>query len=225
MPWPKGVPRPNWSKISRFSNCKTCKACGVEKALNDFPFAIWRSNWRKKVAADPTKYRDSCKDCTRAKNGVELDPDFPADRGNMPGRPRKDLKARLKTPAQKLKYQRDQKAALRRKTRISCLRYLAKKGCETCGERDPRVLEFDHRAPKNKTESIATLLSQGYSWANERLRKEIRKCRVLCANCHRIHTAEQQGYYGHELVRAELDRIYTEYGIDPSAPRWTVQRE
>ena len=94
------------------------------------------------------------------------------------------------------------------------LRYLHNKGCESCGCKDPRVLEFDHLDPKKKKHSIAVLISQGYSWANEKLRREIRKCRVLCANCHRLHTIEQQGYYQHDDVKSELDSLLQAAGVD-----------
>lgn len=214
MPWPKGKPRPDATSTRATRHFKTCLHCGEEKSLAEFPFAHWRKAWKRKKASDPTKYRDNCKDCTRYKNAVEADPDFPTDRGIRPGRPPKDRPHRKLTPREKKDRDNEYKAAIRRKTRIACLRYLARKGCETCGCKDPRVLEFDHLDPSKKRCSIATMISQGYSWANEKLRREIRKCRVLCANCHRLHTATQQGYYAHADVKRELDQLLEEAGLD-----------
>ncbi len=71
--------------------------------------------------------------------------------------------------------------------------YLGSRRCEECGEDDLRVLDFDHIDRKNKRFNIAKAVSQGYSWKT--IRKEIDKCRVLCANCHRKHTAAQFNWY------------------------------
>ena len=64
--------------------------------------------------------------------------------------------------------------------------------CENCGINDIRVLEFDHIDSNTKEFGIAKGVNTGYSW--ERIQNEIAKCRVLCANCHRIRTAEQQNW-------------------------------
>lgn len=48
-------------------------------------------------------------------------------------------------------------------------------------------VEFHHKNPgvKEKALSQASL----WGWGEERLLEEIRKCEVLCANCHRKHHA------------------------------------
>lgn len=46
------------------------------------------------------------------------------------------------------------------------------------------VMEFDHRDPSQKLANIGRLL--GNSW--KRLKDEIAKCDVVCANCHRERT-------------------------------------
>ena len=55
--------------------------------------------------------------------------------------------------------------------------------CEYCGEDDFRTLVFHHVNPEEKEFSISTMVADGYS--RERIGKEIKKCLVLCANCHR----------------------------------------
>lgn len=57
-------------------------------------------------------------------------------------------------------------------------------GCTDCGEPDPVVLEFDHIS--DKTTSVAALVSQNHTWP--RILREIAKCEVVCANCHRRRT-------------------------------------
>ncbi len=70
--------------------------------------------------------------------------------------------------------------------------YLKNKSCSICGFDDIRTLDFDHIDPTKKRFSIARAINERYSW--EEIAKEIKKCRILCSNCHRIRTAEQFGW-------------------------------
>ena len=54
--------------------------------------------------------------------------------------------------------------------------------CADCGFADYRAMDFHHLHDK-RTE-IATAVSR--SWSLDGLLKEIAKCVMLCANCHRI---------------------------------------
>lgn len=62
-------------------------------------------------------------------------------------------------------------------------------GCFDCGESNPIILEFDH-VRGEKTNNIADMVNQSYS--TETIKEEIRKCKVRCANCHRIKTHERR---------------------------------
>lgn len=73
------------------------------------------------------------------------------------------------------------------------LDYLHDKACARCGTSDARVLEFDHIDPATKSFSIARGIASTLSW--ERILVEIAKCQILCANCHKIKTAQEQGWY------------------------------
>lgn len=62
-------------------------------------------------------------------------------------------------------------------------------GCAECGyNAHPAALDFDHIDPNDKEFLIPRVLSRGNL---RRIFKEIRKCRILCANCHRIHSNKQ----------------------------------
>ena len=57
-------------------------------------------------------------------------------------------------------------------------------GCIDCGEKNHIVLDFDHLS--NKKYNISRMIHDGFSW--KAIAKEIEKCEVVCANCHRIRT-------------------------------------
>ena len=69
------------------------------------------------------------------------------------------------------------------------LAYFLEHPCVDCGNKDPRVLEFDHRNPEEKKFGVAYMVRNEFGW--ETIMKEIQKCDVRCSNCHRIRTHEQ----------------------------------
>lgn len=94
-----------------------------------------------------------------------------------------DYKRRSK--ARRLSY----RAEIRRKV----FAYFAEHPCVDCGISNPIVLDFDHRTGTNKMDTIAELVNRQFPW--EKILEEIAKCDVRCANCHRIRTADQFGWY------------------------------
>lgn len=78
------------------------------------------------------------------------------------------------------------------------LDYLLKHPCIDCEECDPIVLEFDHKDSKNKIDCVVQLAEDGISI--KKLKEEIEKCDVRCANCHRRKTAKQRNYYRHNRI-------------------------
>lgn len=73
------------------------------------------------------------------------------------------------------------------------IQYLRDKCCSVCGFSDIRALEFDHIDPKSKLFGIARGISNGTNW--DKILIEIKKCRIVCANCHKMRTAEQFNWY------------------------------
>lgn len=65
--------------------------------------------------------------------------------------------------------------------------YKVEKGCKYCPEKlPPRCLHFHHRDPKTKEFNISQ--SVKVSWG--KLKREVEKCDVVCANCHaKLHDA------------------------------------
>ncbi|MBI2674343.1 MAG: hypothetical protein HYX22_01230 [Candidatus Yanofskybacteria bacterium] len=67
--------------------------------------------------------------------------------------------------------------------------YLQKHSCIDCGESDIIVLEFDHK--DNKFKEVAGLVGH---YPLLKIKEEIKKCDVRCANCHRKKTAKKFGW-------------------------------
>lgn len=74
----------------------------------------------------------------------------------------------------------------RRNKKLEYDRYIQSLGlkCKKCGENHPAVLDFHHRDPNTKKNTISNLKWSGCSL--EQLKLEINKCDILCSNCHRI---------------------------------------
>jgi hypothetical protein len=72
----------------------------------------------------------------------------------------------------------------RAEVRKRIVEYLKEHPCVDCGERDIVVLEFDHLS--DKLADLSVYAGGGRSWA--RVKAEIDKCEVRCANCHRRKT-------------------------------------
>ena len=70
--------------------------------------------------------------------------------------------------------------------------FLSTHPCVDCGEADPVVLDFDHVDPALKLWSVGAMISRQ---ARPAIVREISKCVVRCANCHRMRTARQFGSY------------------------------
>ena len=61
--------------------------------------------------------------------------------------------------------------------------------CTNCGFDNPAALDFHHEDPSTKHDSVWRLVNNGrFAAAYE----EMKKCIVLCANCHRIHHHEDR---------------------------------
>jgi hypothetical protein len=95
-------------------------------------------------------------------------------------------------------YSKNKKTYLDRKKKNQIKRakifydWLKTESCVDCGNSDIRVLEFDHQ--RDKSFNIASKIKD---MTFETLQKEIEKCEVVCANCHRIRTAVQNNWYSY----------------------------
>jgi hypothetical protein len=154
---------------------KTCSKCGITKALSDFFIR------NKKTG----RLHAQCKQCYQQHRQLYQAQHYQKYRNNYLARAK------------------ERREKLRREFQNNLTEYLADKRCELCDENDIRVLEFDHIDPTRKRFSISQGVKLGYSW--KEIQKEIKRCRILCANCHKKHTANQFGWY--KSIIGGTDRI------------------
>ncbi|MEM6997967.1 MAG: hypothetical protein AAF413_03605 [Patescibacteria group bacterium] len=63
--------------------------------------------------------------------------------------------------------------------------------CTDCGQHYPHfVMDYDHL--ENKRASVSSLLNRG---GPRKVMEEIKKCELVCANCHRIRTHSRKQSY------------------------------
>lgn len=89
-------------------------------------------------------------------------------------------------------------AKRRKKVRLKAIEHLGGK-CMRCGySKYPEVLEFHHKNPNQKDFNVS---AKGHCRSWDRVKNEIEKYDLLCANCHReIHVelklAASKGNFG-----------------------------
>lgn len=90
-------------------------------------------------------------------------------------------------------------AKMAKRNRQFARKYLASHPCVDCGESDPVVLEFDH-VRGTKVKDVSAMMK---SHSIEVIRREIAKCEVRCANCHRRATAARRKLSRKPVVKAD----------------------
>jgi hypothetical protein len=86
------------------------------------------------------------------------------------------------------------KRKARARARAVVREHLEAHPCVDCGLADWRCLELDHVRGR-KLGNVSDMVRTGVG--PERVRRELAKCEVRCANCHRIRTGRTQGWAGH----------------------------
>lgn len=87
---------------------------------------------------------------------------------------------------------RQLKLALNRRHRsyLEKRRFLIKyknRKCADCGIKYPfYVMDLDHRDFRSKVNNVSSMFT--HNWSLDKIKTEVKKCDVVCANCHRIRT-------------------------------------
>ena len=170
--------------------------CTFSLLINEFHKQNGRCNWSTRSSKSLNKFsinktkkygrQGKCKICTRKYHNEVWYP---------------------KRKVKRAKHINLRKKELKKKNYLRIVKNYFAKGCVDCGEKDSRVLEFDHvRGIKKKLEGrrgVMGLVSQGYTWKT--IKKEIDKCEVRCRNCHKIRTYKQFNYYSE--IKDEIRKI------------------
>ncbi len=86
--------------------------------------------------------------------------------------------------------------------------------CADCGERHPATLQFHHLNSEDKMFNIGDAVRDGISL--DKIKQEIKKCIVLCANCHAIRhynmRNKKRTYLG---IAGELEELNTLLVVSP----------
>lgn len=144
---------------------KKCNTCGKEQSLSEF------------YTRDSGQLITPCKGCQKVRRAKYW-------------RENKDTITERRNSNPKVKDARDKNNKRHnKKIRSWILTYLSSHPCVHCGETDPVVLEFDHLDPKTKDFGVSRATSI------KKLENEVKKCQVLCANCHRRKTAKNNDWY------------------------------
>ena len=71
------------------------------------------------------------------------------------------------------------------------VRSLKDKPCVECKQKFHfSAMDFDHLDPSSKEDSIQNLVNHGAK--KERIDREVAKCELVCSNCHRVRTWNQE---------------------------------
>jgi hypothetical protein len=62
--------------------------------------------------------------------------------------------------------------------------------CSRCPESRAVCLDFHHTDPTKKERNVSGMINGAGAESKKRILKEIEKCVVLCANCHRVEHSE-----------------------------------
>lgn len=93
--------------------------------------------------------------------------------------------------------------ARRKKIRVMAIEYKGGR-CEKCGyTKCIDALEFHHIDPTKKDFTIS---SKGYTHSWEKVKFELDKCMILCANCHRELHAKLAAFGGNAEVTSGLNQ-------------------
>lgn len=164
---------------------KICKTCKSEKDVEEFPIQDTKLNL----------YRAHCKECYSKKRKEirvsDLDKlEIYKERGRQYYHDNKEVSIKNIT-----EYQKENKDKVkiwqknfRIKEKQKWLDFKNTLKCEKCGENDGSCLDFHHVDPDKKLDVVSKL-----RMFKAKLKEELKKCIVLCSNCHRkLHAKEKQ---------------------------------
>lgn len=142
-------------KLEIISNLKKCKYC------------------KKEFKGTLTKRLYCSSECQEKNTKIRKKKEYLENYRNNP--------PKNKTKKQLLKEKSIRKKDLKNLIKKYIMQFKLKNGCSKCGEKRWFCLDFHHK--KDKLKNVSSMLSQAYSLQS--VKKEMTKCDLLCANCHK----------------------------------------
>jgi hypothetical protein len=168
-------------------NCLKCgsyfpssmKIEGVKRPLNHRKFCLSCSPYKQHNTRSLLVYELGVQKCSICEGVL-------SEENSYKRKNRKDKFAYCKSCTTKYTIERS------RQLKLECIEYKGGK-CQMCGyNKYPGALEFHHRDPSQKDFAICKRLRSAK--LNEKLKQELDKCDLLCANCHReVHFDQSRG--------------------------------
>jgi hypothetical protein len=147
----------------------TYRICGTCKEKKPATTEYFHARYTKTAAQSPDGLQSICMECKSKLNKAR----YYAD------------------PVARAKAVKKNILKARQRNRQFVYAFLETHPCVDCGEARWQVLEFDH-VRGTKEYGISKMILHGMTL--RRIKKEMDKCEVRCANCHRMKTAETFGY-------------------------------
>ncbi len=148
---------------------KKCTRCGIEKPAEKF----------YKQKGGKFGLRSECKQCTKQDNDKNRDK---KKQHYIDNTEEVLAKGKLYRENNKDKISKHQKDRYK-ENKEYIWNFKLQNPCYMCGESHPACLDFHHINVKTKFEAVADLARKNRSL--EVIQREIDKCEILCANCHR----------------------------------------
>lgn len=181
---------------------KICSRCKIEKPLSEFYFHIKRIH-EPQLNGKPFS---CCKACHKCRVQQSYKPHPKAPLLTVDGGPVKtDWSNPESVKARGREYQRiwrlKNPEGVKRQTKVAAATRLerqqwvdslkAASPCSDCGMKfPPECMDFDHLPGSKKKADVCFLCAQRKP--KEEILAEIKKCQLVCANCHRIRTKNRR---------------------------------
>ena len=149
---------------------KICAKCGISKKAEEYTIVKTK---RGKYNPHLMGRCKSCKAADQKKHRKPYDSEYA-------------LSWKSKNPDKVKQYQ----TQIYQKRKERWENFMKTQKCSKCGISDYRVLQWHHIDPSTKTMTIGSQARQG-KW--DQIMEEVKKCICICANCHFILHAEEQG--------------------------------
>jgi hypothetical protein len=196
--WP--LKHTKWGHANVGWMIKVCKWCEELVPEDRGPFALYCSKRHMKAANKGTRRRRTplfkdteCKHCAKRFDQAYPDQEYCRTECSVAAHNKRRYARRSQDPvymAEKNRWQSDYNKS-RMASFATVMRLIKLQKCQDCDfvPTVPDQMDFDHRNPEEKWKQISDIHPM-VQW--RRVIRELQKCDLVCANCHRLRTFHQR---------------------------------